>query len=82
MIEHLEDDMTYKRMTEETAGRSTVGVRKEMGCESLLGAWGMRRAASAGSFPAIQAAGVTVQKAGARAGAKVGFAAGVASVHG
>ena len=45
-------------------------------------AWGERRAASAGSFPAIQAAGVTVQKAGARAGAKVGFAAGVASVHG
>ena len=33
-----------------------------MGSESLLGAWGVRRAASAGSFPATQAAGVTVQK--------------------
>ena len=32
-----------------------------MGSESLLGAWGVRRAASAGSFPATQAAGVTVQ---------------------
>ena len=33
-----------------------------MGSESLLGDWGVRRAASAGSFPATQAAGVTVQK--------------------
>ena len=32
-----------------------------MDCESLLGDWGERRAASAGSFPATQAAGVTVQ---------------------
>ena len=32
-----------------------------MGCESLLGDWGERRAAAAGSFPATQAARVTVQ---------------------
>ena len=32
-----------------------------MGSESLLGAWGVRRAASAGSFPATQAAGAAVQ---------------------
>ena len=32
-----------------------------MGSESLLGDWGVRRAASAGGFPATQAAGVTVQ---------------------
>jgi IS30 family transposase len=37
-----------------------------MGSESLLSAWGVRRAASARSFPATQAAGVTVQKQATR----------------